>query len=105
MGHIGNTSLFLSGIFPERIRHRAQSRGFPDPHYYEALGRTQYRVAGDHRLAPRFRLDHIFQFLSAHFEQIRLALNDLSDRLLTLERTPVPDVWQQSGSKGGRPLN
>src|SRR5207249_10262935 len=28
--HIGNHSLFLAGVFPERIRFRAESRGFPD---------------------------------------------------------------------------
>src|SRR4051812_10148110 len=34
--HIGNYSLFLSGVFPERIRFRAEARGFPDLKYYEA---------------------------------------------------------------------
>ena len=28
--HIGNYSLFFSGIFPDRIRFRAELRGFPD---------------------------------------------------------------------------
>src|SRR5437867_2057529 len=27
--HIGNHSLFLSGVFPDRIRFRAESKGFP----------------------------------------------------------------------------
>src|SRR5229473_3238132 len=36
--HIGNHSLFLSGVFPERIRCRAETRGFPDLKYYEGLG-------------------------------------------------------------------
>ncbi|HWH68127.1 MAG TPA: hypothetical protein VNT26_01970, partial [Candidatus Sulfotelmatobacter sp.] len=39
--HIGNYSLFLSGVFPERIRSRAEVRGFPDLRYYEGMGRTQ----------------------------------------------------------------
>src|SRR5882672_3470068 len=43
--HIGNYSLFLSGVFPERIRFRAEARGFPDVKYYEGLGRMHYRVA------------------------------------------------------------
>jgi hypothetical protein len=33
--HIGNHSLFLSGIFPERIRYRAERKGAPDLKYYE----------------------------------------------------------------------
>src|SRR5215475_2860195 len=54
--HMGNYSLFLSGVFPERIRFRAEARGFPDLKYYEGFGRTQYRMASDHRLAQRYEL-------------------------------------------------
>src|SRR3954451_3371042 len=57
--HIGNYSLFLSGVFPERIRFRAEARGFPDLKYYEGLGRTQYRMASDHRLAHRYELSQV----------------------------------------------
>src|SRR5689334_15304124 len=28
--HMGNHSLFLAGVFPNRIRFRAEARGFPD---------------------------------------------------------------------------
>jgi hypothetical protein len=51
--HIGNYSLFLSGVFPDRIRFRAEGRGSPDKKYSEALGPTHYRVASDHQLAMR----------------------------------------------------
>ena len=51
--HIGNYSLFLSGVFPDRIRFRAEARGFPNLKYYEGLGRAHYRMASDHRLAQR----------------------------------------------------
>src|SRR5260221_2901465 len=79
--HIGNYSLFLSGVFPERIRFRAEARGFPDLKYYEGLGRSSYRVASDHRLAQRYALSPIFNTLSERFETTRLALNDIADRL------------------------
>lgn len=82
--HIGNHSLFLSGVFPERIRARAERKGFPDLKYYEALGRTQYRAASDHRLAQRYELSLIFQTLSERFETTRRALNDISERLFSL---------------------
>jgi len=82
--HIGNHSLFLSGVFPERIRFRAEKKGFPDLKYYEAVGRAQYRVASDHRLAQRYELASIFSTLSQRFETTRLALNDISDRLFSL---------------------
>ena len=59
--HIGNYSLFLSGVFPERMRFRAEARGFPGIEYYDALGRTQYRAASDHRLAGNTNLRKFFK--------------------------------------------
>lgn len=82
--HMGNHSLFMTGVFPQRIRHRAERKGFPDVKYYEALGRTSYRVASDHRLAAKYDLGGIFLTLSDRFEETRLALNEMADRLLTL---------------------
>src|SRR5436309_3365233 len=82
--HIGNHSLFLSGIFPERIRYRAEYKGAPDLKYYEELGRTNYRVASDHRLARRYDLAAVFDTLSGRFRVTRLALNELTDRLLSI---------------------
>ena len=82
--HIGNASLFLSGIFPERIRFRAERKGFPSLRYYEELGRSNYRVASDHRLAREYDLAGIFHTLAERFQDTRKALNDLGDRLITL---------------------
>src|SRR2546425_12798245 len=79
--HIGNHSLFLSGVFPDRIRFRAEARGFPALKYYEGLGRTHYRLASDHRLAQRYEVASIFETLADRFETTRLALNDIADRL------------------------
>ena len=85
--HIGNYSLFLSGVFPERIRFRAEARGFPDLKYYEGMGRTQYRMASDHRLAQRYELAPILSTLAERFETTRLALNDIADRLFSIGDT------------------
>ena len=82
--HIGNHSLFLSGVFPERIRFRAESKGFPDLKYYQEVGRTNYRVASDHRLAQKYELAPIFYTLYENFEPARRALNDLSARIFSL---------------------
>lgn len=82
--HIGNYSLFLAGVFPERIRFRAEKKGFPHLKYYEALGRSQYRAACDHRLAQRYELANIFDTLSERFQATRRALNDISDRVFSL---------------------
>ena len=82
--HIGNHSLFLSGIFPERIRYRAEYRGAPTLKYYEELGRANFRVASDHRLARKYDLAAIFGTLSERFRATRLALNDLAERLFSI---------------------
>jgi hypothetical protein len=82
--HIGNRSLFLTGVFPERIRARAESRGFPDLKYYEQLGKTQYRLAGMHRLAQRYHLQNVLMTLADRFQTTRRALNDLADRLFAI---------------------
>jgi hypothetical protein len=88
--HIGNYSLFLSGVFPDRIRFRAERRGFPDLKYYEEIGRAQYRAARDHRLAQRYELAPIFNTLSERFETTRLALNDIADRLFSISDPDYP---------------
>jgi len=88
--HVGNYSLFLSGIFPDRIRFRAEYRGAPDLKYYEELGRSNYRVASDHRLARKYDLDGIFNTLAERFQATRLALNDLGERLITLADVEPP---------------
>jgi hypothetical protein len=82
--HIGNHSLFLSGVFPDRIRYRSERRGAPDLKYYEQLGRMNYRVAGGHKLAQRYELAPVFDILSAQFDRARMALNDLSERIFSL---------------------
>ena len=88
--HIGNQSLFLSGVFPERIRFRAERTGAPGLMYYEGLGRTNFRVASDHRLARKYDLDGIFNTLAERFQETRLALNDLRDRLISLGEPDIP---------------
>jgi hypothetical protein len=82
--HIGNHSLFLSGVFPQRIRYRAEKKGFPDLRYYEALGQQNYRIASDHRLASEYDLAPIYSTLAERFHDARHALNDMSERLVSL---------------------
>jgi hypothetical protein len=83
--HIGNHSLFLSGVFPERIRFRAEMRGFPDLKYYEGLGRTHFRMASDHRLAQKYEVAKIYNTLAERFQATRRALNDVADRLFSID--------------------
>lgn len=100
--HIGNCSLFLTGVFPERIRFRAESRGFPDLGYYEQLGRSSFRAASDHRLARRGELGAVLGALSDQFHETRLALNDIAERLFAIGDPDVPAEFLlgQGGNAG-----
>lgn len=82
--HIGNQSLFLSGVFPDRVRFRAERRGAPGLTYYEGLGSAQFRAASDHRLARQYELAGIFSQLAERFHETCKALNDLRDRLVSI---------------------
>jgi hypothetical protein len=82
--HIGNYSLFFSGVFPDRIRFRAEARGFPNVTYYESLGRAHFRAASDHRLAQKYDVAEIYSTLSERFQTTRKALNDIADRLFSI---------------------
>jgi len=88
--YIGNQSLFLSGVFPDRIRFCAQRTGAPGMTYYEGMGRSNFRAASDHRLARKYDLDGIFDTLAERFQETRLALNDLRDRLVSLGDPELP---------------
>ena len=91
--HIGNQSLFLCGVFPDRLRYRSERRGAPGLSYYDEIGRANFRAASDHRLARRYELDAIFNTLAERFQETRRALNDLRDRLLSFgEPEPPSDM-------------
>ncbi len=81
--HIGNFSLFLTGMFPEYIeaRHRYAHRPATLAHYVQ-FGRTYYGLASDHRFARRHRLDDTLYKLSSGFETWRKSLAVLNSRYL-----------------------
>lgn len=82
--HVGNYSLFLSGIFHETVAHRTQ-RGAPDFSYYEDIGRMNFKIVASHTVARSCDLSDIYNALSERFHEIRLALNRLSDCLLNID--------------------
>ncbi len=90
--HIGNSSLFLSGVFPDRIRAREETRGAPGLGYYEGMGRASFRAASSHRLARHYELDGVFDTLACRFQTTRRALNDMSERLLSFGEAEPPIV-------------
>jgi hypothetical protein len=82
--HVGNYSLFLSGIFHENTQRRSL-RGAPDLHFYEQVGRANYQLVSSHATARRCELNDVFEELADRFRQVRLALNQLSDQLINLD--------------------
>jgi hypothetical protein len=82
--HVGNYSLFVSGIFHENAQRRSR-RGAPDLEFYEKIGRTNYQLVASHSTARRCELNDVFEELAGRFHEIRLALNHLSDELLNLD--------------------
>lgn len=80
--HLGNHALWLSGLFPDFIESRRWRRGGPDLGYYEEMGRRGFRLAADHRLAAQHGLAALFALAAERFAVLRVALNNVSDRLL-----------------------
>jgi hypothetical protein len=90
--HIGNYSLFISGIFHPAVAGQRSLRGGPDIEFYEQVGRTNYQLVASHAVARRFELDDVFEGLADRFRDVRLALNQLSDRLLNLDEDARPSL-------------
>jgi len=89
--HVGNYSLFISGIFHENTQRRSL-RGAPDIEFYEQVGRSNYQLVASHETARRWELTDVFAGLANRFHDVRLALNELSDRLLHLDEDARPSL-------------
>ena len=87
--HIGNYSLFLSGMFADNLEKRSR-KGGPGLSFYEQVGRSGFQAAAAHPEARKFQLDAIYQELADGFHEVRVALNDLARRLLHLDTPPAP---------------
>lgn len=80
--HLGNYTLWLSGMFPDRIEYQRWHRGGPDIEYYEEMGRRGFELAAEHRLAEQHGLTRLYRAAADRFQVIRAALNSVSDVLL-----------------------
>jgi len=81
--HIGNYSLFLTGIFPQYIEYRHKYKRRPvNIQFYVDFGKTYFDLASEHTLAREYDLDEVFRRLSMMFEVYKGALNHLSKEYL-----------------------
>lgn len=79
--HLGNYSLWLSGLFPDHLEWRVQRKGAPPIDYYETLGSTGFRLAGGSEQAEALGVALLFQGVARDFRPLRTALNRMSDRI------------------------
>jgi hypothetical protein len=82
--HIGNYTLFITGVFHERVESRSR-RGGPDVEFFENVGASNFSIAAEHAMAREHSLTPIFRELGERFHDIRLALNDTADRHMHLD--------------------
>lgn len=80
--HLGNFSLWLSGLFPDFLESRVRRRGAPSIDYYERMGATGYLLASESRQAQTLGVEHVFRGIARDFQRVRTALNRLSDRYM-----------------------
>jgi hypothetical protein len=78
--HLGDYSLWLAGLFPDRIAFRRARAGGPDLPYYDELGRQGYDLAARHPMAGRLGTARLYRTAAERFPSLRHALNRLSDR-------------------------
>lgn len=80
--HLGNYSLFMSGLFLDRLEFHSKRTGAPGIRFYESVGSASYRIAAENRIARQDQVDRLLQELSQGFHELRLALNEIADRRL-----------------------
>ncbi len=86
--HMANYTLFLSGMFVERVNAHAERRGAPGISFYEAVGQSSFLSVAKHPQAKRTEHQAIFEQLGTEFRRVRLALNNLAETLFHLHATP-----------------
>ncbi|UCF19326.1 MAG: hypothetical protein JSU87_15570 [Gemmatimonadota bacterium] len=95
--HLGNYSLWLSGLFPDYVAARVRRRGAPGLNYYDDVGAAGYRLASECELAGRFDLAGTYRFMASEFRLVRRALNRFSDRFFFPKSTvPIERLLRQA---------
>jgi hypothetical protein len=88
--HLGNYSLWLSGLFPDYVVARVQRRGAPGLLYYDQL-------ASCCELADRHGLVGVYSQVASGFRAVRRALNRISDRyFFPISPPPIDRLLRQA---------
>ncbi len=78
--HLGNFSLWLSGLFPDYVVARVHRRGAPGLAFYDDLGATGFRLASECDIAGQYDLELLYRDVADGFSAVRRVLNKVSDR-------------------------
>ncbi len=85
--HIGNYTLFLTGMIPEYIKYRYEYKRRPiDNRYYVGFGKTYYGLASEHTNARKNRLTDTLSQLSEGFEAVAQVLSFMNREYLCPEK-------------------
>lgn len=85
--HIGNYTLFMTGMIPEYIKHRYEYKRRPiDSKYYVDFGKTYYGLASEHTNARKNRLTDTLSQLSEGFEVVAQVINFMNKEYLCPEK-------------------
>lgn len=83
--HIGNYSLYMTGLFPQWIEYRRRYKHRPvTTQFYINFGRESYERASAHAMAREYELDEVFFRLSIMFDVYKEALNHLARQYLVI---------------------
>lgn len=81
--HIGNYTLFLTGMIPEYIKYRYEYKRRPvNKGYYVDFGKTYYGLASEHTNARKNRLTGTLSQLSEGFEAVAQILSFMNREYL-----------------------
>lgn len=81
--HIGNYSLYLTGVFPDYIRYRHERKNRPmDVDSYCDYGKAYYEKASKHRLAKKKSMEPVLRKLSRGYDLVRTSLELMFKRLV-----------------------
>lgn len=82
--HIGNYTLFFTGMFPEYIEHKFKyKKTLIDSRYYVDFGKTYFGLASEHDIARQHELDDTLYSLSEGFEIIIKLLHYMRNEYLS----------------------
>lgn len=80
--HIGNYSLYLTGVFPDWVQHRHEFKNRPmDMDSYRNYGKTYFERAAEHQMARKRDLRPVLTKLHSGYDLVRTTLNVMFSEL------------------------